>query len=342
MVLCLYPLLNEKLTNDICFNLARKFKDYVWKLDDMLIFLTTEIEAKERSISVWFSTDSLSYKNNHQSYSASSLVTHASKKACPFCNLANRSASKCLKVANPNIQKQILREKRLCYICLESGHVAKFSKGSYQCNKCNGKHNISVCTFKKKEKPQDDNDTKESIAANLNHVENGTLLQTAIAMVSNLSNTKSDNSAILFDTCSQRSFISTKLQEKLKLPIIWKESFYIKVFAKSGSTLQKCDIVSLQIFTQNNGMLILELICTPVITSFAFQHQVRHGFKKYEYLWNLKLAHTLPHEVTNKNMLIGLNHYYSLILGEMIKGKINEPIAITSVLGWIICGNYQN
>ena len=87
----------------------------------MLIFLKTEIEAKERSISVGFSTDSFeskSYKNSHQRYLASALLTHASKKACPFCNLANHSASKCLKVANPNIRKQILREKILCFICL--------------------------------------------------------------------------------------------------------------------------------------------------------------------------------------------------------------------------------
>ena len=42
----LVPLLNEKLTNDICFNLARKFKDDVWNLNSMLKFLKTEIEAK--------------------------------------------------------------------------------------------------------------------------------------------------------------------------------------------------------------------------------------------------------------------------------------------------------
>ena len=166
----------------------------------------------------------LSYKNSHQSYSASALLTHASKKASLFCNFANLSVSKCLNVANPIIRKQTLREKRLCFICLESGHVAKFCKASYQCKKCNGKHNISVCTFKKKEEPQDDNDTAESIATNLNHAKNGTLLQNAIAMVSHLSNTKSDNSAILFDTGNRRSFISTELWENLKLPITRKES----------------------------------------------------------------------------------------------------------------------
>ena len=75
-------------------------------------------------------------------------------------------------------------------------------------------------------------------------------------MVSNLSNTKPDNSAILFDTGSQRSFILTELREKLKLPTIRKESFYIKVFGKSESMLQKCDIVALKVFTRNNETFI--------------------------------------------------------------------------------------
>ena len=86
--------------------------------------------------------------------------------------------------------------------------------------------------------------------------------------------------------------------------------------------------------------MILKLICKPVITSSTFQHQVRHAVKKYEHLQNVKLAYTSPHEVTNINILIGLHHYYNLITDEMIKEKINEPIAINSVLGWIICGNY--
>ena len=58
----LVPLSNERLPNDICFYIARKFKDDVLKLEDML-FLKTEIEAKERSISVGFSKDSFEIKS---------------------------------------------------------------------------------------------------------------------------------------------------------------------------------------------------------------------------------------------------------------------------------------
>ena len=44
----------------------------------------------------------------------------------------------------------------------------------------------------------------------------------------------------------------------------------------------------------------------------------------------------------NKNKHIDWPRSCSLIAGKTVKGKINELNAINSVLGWIICGNYQN
>lgn len=107
-------------------------------------------------------------------------------------------------------------------------------------------------------------------------------------MVSNLFNTKSEKSAILFDTSSQSSFISPELRRKFEFANNLYGKFLIKLLSKSESTLQKCDIVPLKVFTRNNGALTLELICTSVITSFAFQHQVRHEIKKCEDLRNFK------------------------------------------------------
>lgn len=49
-------------------------------------------------------------------------------------------------------------------------------------------------------------------------------------------------------------------------------------------------MVGLKIFTQNNETFTLELLCTPVLTSFVFQHQVRFVVKKNQYLRNLKIA----------------------------------------------------
>lgn len=78
-------------------------------------------------------------------------------------------------------------------------YLGKFCKASYEYKKCNGKH-ISVCTFKKKEEPEND-DTADIIVKNVNHAQNSALIQTALA-------------SILFDTGSQKSFISTELRAK--------------------------------------------------------------------------------------------------------------------------------
>ena len=44
----LVPLLNEKIPNDIRIILARKFKEEIWTLDEMLEIILQELAAKER------------------------------------------------------------------------------------------------------------------------------------------------------------------------------------------------------------------------------------------------------------------------------------------------------
>ena len=45
------------------------------------------------------------------------------------------------------------------------------------------------------------------------------------------------------------------------------------------------------------------------------------------------------HQVSlNIDMLVGLDYYYSFITGKTIRGMPNEPVAIESIFGWIICG----
>ena len=44
---------------------------------------------------------------------------------------------------------------------------------------------------------------------------------------------------ILFDNCSQKSFITKQLQEQLNLKVLKTEQMFIKTFASSEPTLQK-------------------------------------------------------------------------------------------------------
>ena len=36
--------------------------------------------------------------------------------------------------------------------------------------------------------------------------------------------------------------------------------------------------------------------------------------------------------------MIGSDYFYSFVFGEVLKGKVNEPVAINSLFGWILFG----
>ena len=81
-------------------------------------------------------------------YSLSALVNSShkqSKKQCVFCNLKNHKSYKCLRVTEPAARNS--KTKKNCFICFDFGHVAKNGDWDYKCKKCNGKHNVSICTF---------------------------------------------------------------------------------------------------------------------------------------------------------------------------------------------------
>ena len=116
----------------------------------MLKISKREVEAKERCFSIGTSSEFKPEKRdiNHKT---SSFLNSSLEGKCPFCNLSNHPASKCLKVTNNAARKQVLCQKGMCFICFNSDHLAKICKSSYKCRKCNGKQHISICTFEKRD-----------------------------------------------------------------------------------------------------------------------------------------------------------------------------------------------
>ena len=84
--------------------------------------------------SMWKSMQDL--EKCDRNYTTSAFLNSSLEKKCPFCNLSNHPASKCLKVTNMAARKQVLRQKRMCFICFNSDHLAKMCKSSYKCRKC--------------------------------------------------------------------------------------------------------------------------------------------------------------------------------------------------------------
>ena len=339
----LVPLLNEKLPSELRVILSRKFENDVWRLDDMIKCLKTEVEAKERSLSIGTSSDQEKQEKDRK-FSTSSFFANSKGKRCPFCDLDNHTASKCLKVTNAEARKQTLRKKGLCFICFSSEHLANSCKSSYKCHKCNqGRHHISICTFEKKDDSTDGTEQNDGVTAtNISTNKNNILLQTATVVVSNLNNSEKKTVNLLFDNGSQRTYITSELRNRLKLPKIRTERLFVKVFGNKNFKCQNFDIVPLNIFTSSNEIITIEAICTPVICEAITNQNVKTVSRNYNHLKNLKLADSSEKENKNIDILIGLDYYYQLVTGEIIRGEINEPVALNTVFGWVIGGEFQN
>ena len=232
--------------------------------------------------------------------------------------------------------KQVLPQKGLCFICFNSEHLAKMCKSSYKCRKCNGKHHISICTFEKRDdsaKTESQNDTEET-TTNFSNNKNTILLQTSSAVVSNLNSSERKNTLFLLHSGSQRSHISEKLRNELNLPTLRRKRLFIKTFGNSNYKCKSVDIVPLNVITSNKTITI-ETIRTADICDPLTNQNAKTVFTNYNHLKNLKIAHSSTTDTKSINILIGLD-YYLFFTG----GELNEPFALNSIFGWILCGTF--
>ena len=73
---------------------------------------------------------------------------------------------------------------------------------------------------------------------------NSILLQTAQALVFRPDNQETGMyTQVIFDSCSPRSYITSKTCKQLNLPTIAKETLLIKTFGDSSAPVKECDIV---------------------------------------------------------------------------------------------------
>ena len=129
------------------------------------------------------------------------------------------------------------------------------------CGICSGKHHMSICNNANRgsgtseiqsrgssvvssgegERRSNENKTSTTVYVDSN---TSILLQTAIAQVSRVHQLHPVvNMRILFDSGSQRSYISERAKAKLNLPPKRKEKLLIKTFGQENEQLKECDLV---------------------------------------------------------------------------------------------------
>ena len=141
----LFPILKEKIPDDLLMIISRKFGENVWTLEEILNYFDDELQAKESC--VIFSKSEKSASGNQASGISTAGSLHMQLSGtresfvpkCVYC-LNKHPPSQCDKVTDVKARINVLKRFSKCFLCLKVGHVANRCTSSYICRKCDGKH----------------------------------------------------------------------------------------------------------------------------------------------------------------------------------------------------------
>ncbi|CAB3994038.1 TNF receptor-associated factor 3 [Paramuricea clavata] len=124
-------------------------------------------------------------------------------------------------------RKQILRKYGRCFICLKRGHISSNCLNTSKCSACSKRHHSSIC----------DSHANGSITADVVHSThscvgsaNRVALQTAQALV--MGGKENVRVRVMFDSGSQRSFVTGKVAQKAGVPVKRREWVEIRTFGQ--------------------------------------------------------------------------------------------------------------
>ena len=146
---------------------------------------------------------------------------------------------------------------------------------------------------------------------------------------------------MLFDDCSQRTYVTNAVRETLQLPTIRTDRISVKVFGGHESSLKEVDIVQIRVIMRNGSSVYIEAASVSVVCSPLPDQQTKSAKLSYEHLRNLNISDYSDDKEKGIDILVGGDYYWSIITGKVIRGPNNSsPVALESGIGWILSGRY--
>ena len=339
----LIPILKSKLPIELNMTIARRFGSDIWNLERLMIYFNDELSAIEscKLVSSEKRPDSGKRSNNTGDFTSSCLQTSSENKVriCVYCKSGDHLASRCNSVTNVSTRKTILRKQGRCFVCLDTGHLMRNCQSKYTCNKCKKKHHISLC----------DANTSTSEVPEVQHNNfvssyNGVLLQTASADFSDIGDSKSLSARVLFDSGSQRSYVSLDICAKLDLKPIRKERVNIKTFGEDDWKIRNLQVFQLKVKRKDgDDFCLIEAYGVNKVCGALTKQDIEFVRKRYTHVEKLVLAdRNFERNDLEVNVLVGLDFYHEFFTGNMKKGLEKEgPVALETKLGWVLSGPYE-
>lgn len=361
----LTPMILSRLPAELRMEWAREGEGKESNLSWLLEFLKKEIERRERSRT--FEDDSkpiLEEKRKPRYATAAALQTSSiSGTLCGFCG-GGHPTERCWKVTKLPIQDRHdrIRASRLCFRCLRSNHIAKNCNAT--CTKCSGKHHALCCRGNERVvsgkvemsgssesvpvqyENATENDNKVSSNVNVScssltstglPTKRSSVLQMAKAFVAGQEGGDVEVN-ILFDSGSDRSFVTESLVKKIKPTFVQSEPVSYVSFGNrkaNKSVIRGIYEFDLQGRDRRRRKLVateMPVICANISTA-CLNSEILEGFN------NLELANSYSKsEIVTIDILIGLDYYWDFVSATKVM-KINGIVAQETPFGWILSGS---
>ena len=350
------PHILDCLPKSVCLIITREKEFHEWTVEDLLKPLKREIELREEHIRK--SESKNSRENSRESgdrpnwkrgqSSAHALHTKSKAEACAFC-LGGHRHEDCSRVDNKDKRKELLRKYSRCFNCLRKGHLARNCSVKVVCSVCKGEHHTSLCDQGKvsesKPKGQEAVGEEGKVSTTLivspkdsivNMCISKVALQTAQAM---LVGRKSGRVRVLLDSGSQRTFVTVKAAKACGCEVVRAENLSIGTFGLGASGSELRSVVRLDLKPLYGGEIVsVEAYVVPEISVIKNQH-LEVARENYGHLKDLWLSDVCKSsEDLEVDVLVGADYLWLLQRDCIRRGKPGEPVAIDTVLGWVVSG----
>ncbi|KRX56203.1 hypothetical protein T06_7569 [Trichinella sp. T6] len=273
--------------------------------------------------------------------SAAALVASI-QRVCPFCE-GDHNATGCQRFldAEPSARTRMAREKGVCYKCLKTGHRARECRRGPPCgvDGCRQPHHQLLHSPATREPPQSPgpDQSHQSFLAARNARGGG--LQTIRARAYG----PDGNQVVvncLFDTGSQVSFIRKDVAEVLGLTGSHQRCRFTTLGGRVGPVRRWRRVEFRLGAVESSGRpLTSTLIRALAIPRVCGKVQPVPGERS-----DGAPAGTKPETGQRRetplmiDVLIGIDYYYEFVTGRMRRRATGGPVALETLLGWVVCG----
>ena len=337
----LSSLLITKLPPEMRLIVSRSLNDDSWELGKMLSVFENELIARERAN---VSRKSASTTGGRSPPTAATFMAK-STPTCAFCGQGHASSG-CTVVVSAEARKQSLRRSGRCFICLRRNHLSRNCRSTGRCSHCRGRHHASICL---QHSANNDDSTPASTATDDSKAtpvmcvdsKNQAMLQTATIVVhSGERDRPTHKTRMILDCGSQRTYVTSRIQQILSLPTSSVEAIEIKPFGTKEGKKQLCNVVDLKIVCQDGHLLSISALVVPCICDDVNVLSLRKIQDRYSHLTDLNLA-DVGDGLSSIEVLIGADQYWSVVTGRVRQGS-EGPTAIETRVGWILSGPVEN